>query len=76
MQHLAKQGVLIMSYRFAARVWKAELRAIARHAAVLDEARRLRNAHRDSNRMGQALRRARWRGAKVIADRHAAAKIR
>ena len=57
MQHLAKQGVLIMSYHFAARM-EAELRAIAWHAAVLDEAHKLRNAHRDSNRMGQALRRA------------------
>lgn len=57
MQHLAKQGVLIMSYHFATRM-EAELRAIAWHTAVLDEAHKLRNAHRESNRMGQALRRA------------------
>lgn len=53
----AGKGVLVMSYPFAARL-EAELRAVAWDAVVLDEAHKLRNAHRASNRMGQALRRA------------------
>ena len=57
LQTLAGRGVLVMSYPFAARL-EAELRAIAWDAVVLDEAHKLRNAHRPSNRMGQALRQA------------------
>ena len=57
LQTLAGTGVLVMSYPFAARL-EVALRAIAWDAAVLDEAHKLRNAHRPSNRMGQALRRA------------------
>lgn len=57
LQHLAGKSVLIMSYQFAARL-EAELRAIPWHVVVLDEAHKLRNAHRQSNRTGQALRRA------------------
>lgn len=57
LQHLAGKYVLIMSYPFATRL-EAELRAIDWDMVVMDEAHKLRNAHRDSNRMGQALRRA------------------
>lgn len=57
LQALASKSVLIMSYPFAARL-EAELRAIAWDAVVIDEAHKLRNAHRSSNRTGQALRRA------------------
>ena len=57
LQHLSAKNVLIMSYPFATRL-EPELRAIAWDAVVIDEAHKLRNAHRDSNRMGQALRRA------------------
>lgn len=57
LQTLAKQGVLIMSYHFAARL-EAELRAVPWDVVVIDEAHKLRNAHRESNRMGQALKRA------------------
>lgn len=57
LQHLAGKSVLIMSYQFAARL-EAELRAIPWNVVVLDEAHKLRNAHRQSNRTGQALRRA------------------
>lgn len=57
LQHLVGKSVLIMSYQFAARL-EAELRAIPWHVVVLDEAHKLRNAHRQSNRTGQALRRA------------------
>lgn len=56
-QHLAGKSILIMSYQFAAR-FEAELRAIPWHVVILDEAHKLRNAHRQSNRTGQALRRA------------------
>lgn len=57
LQHLASKSVVIMSYQFAARL-EAELRAVAWDVVVIDEAHKLRNAHRSSNRIGQALRRA------------------
>lgn len=57
LQHLAGKTVIIMSYQFAARL-EAELRAISWDIVVIDEAHKLRNAHRQSNRTGQALRRA------------------
>ncbi len=57
LQRLAGKSVLIMSYHFAARL-EAELRAIAWDVVVIDEAHKLRNAHRPSNRIGQSLRRA------------------
>lgn len=57
LQGLARQGVLIMSYHFAARM-ELELRSVPWDAVVIDEAHKLRNAHRESNRMGQALKRA------------------
>lgn len=47
-------GVLIMSYNYAMRL-QAELRAAAWDLVVIDEAHKLRNAYRPSNRMGQAL---------------------
>ncbi|WP_290536736.1 SNF2-related protein [Alcanivorax sp.] len=57
LQHLAGKSVVIMSYQFAARL-EAELRAVAWDVVVIDEAHKLRNAHRASNRIGQAMRRA------------------
>lgn len=57
LQHLAGKTVIIMSYQFAARL-EAELRAVSWDIVVIDEAHKLRNAHRQSNRTGQALRRA------------------
>ncbi|MDO5103351.1 MAG: SNF2-related protein [Lautropia sp.] len=57
LQAWAGQQVLIMSYPFAAR-HEAALRAIAWDAVVMDEAHKLRHAHRSSNRTGQALKRA------------------
>lgn len=57
LRRLIGKTVIIMSYQFAARM-EAELRAIAWDVVVIDEAHKLRNAHRPSNRMGQALRRA------------------
>jgi len=53
---LNEQKVIIMSYHYAARM-EDQLRAIPWHLVVMDEAHKLRNAHRPSNKMGQALRR-------------------
>ena len=50
-----KPAVLISSYPFAAR--NAEfLRQVQWHVVVIDEAHKLRNSHRESNKVGQALR--------------------
>lgn len=49
--------VVIMSYQFAAKL-EVELRAVPWDVVVIDEAHKLRNAHRSSNRIGQALKRA------------------
>jgi len=57
LQRLAGKSVIIVSYQFAARL-EAELRSIPWDLVVIDEAHKLRNAHRKSNRTGQALRRA------------------
>lgn len=57
MQRLVGKSVVILSYQFAARL-EAELRAVPWDVVVIDEAHKLRNAHRASNRTGQALKRA------------------
>lgn len=57
LQALVGKAVVIMSYPFAAKL-EAELRGIPWDVVVIDEAHKLRNAHRDSNRTGQALKRA------------------
>ena len=54
---LVGKAVVIMSYQFAAKL-EAELRSIPWDVVVIDEAHKLRNAHRASNRTGQALKRA------------------
>jgi len=54
---LNEQKVIILSYHYAARL-EDQLRAIPWNLVVMDEAHKLRNAHRPSNKMGQALRRA------------------
>ena len=51
------RAVVVMSYQFAAKL-EAELRAVPWDVVVIDEAHKLRNAHRASNRTGQALKRA------------------
>ena len=48
-------GVLIMSYEFA-RKYAEQLQATDWDCVVLDEAHKLRNAYKDSNKIGQALR--------------------
>ncbi|MDR0576553.1 MAG: DEAD/DEAH box helicase family protein [Candidatus Accumulibacter sp.] len=57
LQGLVGKTVIIMSYQFAAKL-EAELRAVPWDMVVIDEAHKLRNAHRASNRTGQALKRA------------------
>lgn len=57
LQRQVGKAVVIMSYQFAARL-EAELRAVPWDVVVIDEAHKLRNAHRASNRTGQALKRA------------------
>jgi superfamily II DNA/RNA helicase len=49
--------VIILSYHYACRM-EDELVSIPWHLVTIDEAHKLRNAHRTSNRMGQTLRRA------------------
>ena len=57
LESLAGKQVVIVSYQFAAKL-EAEMRAIPWDLVVIDEAHKLRNAHRANNRTGQALRRA------------------
>ncbi|MCA6128321.1 ATP-dependent helicase [Thalassolituus oleivorans 4BN06-13] len=52
--NLAGKQIVIMSYHFAAKL-ADELVAVPWDLVVIDEAHKLRNAHRTSNRMGQAL---------------------
>lgn len=71
LQRLVGKAVVIMSYQFAAKL-EAELRAVPWDVVVIDEAHKLRNAHRASNRTGQALKRALQEAA---AHRHAATEF-
>jgi SNF2 family DNA or RNA helicase len=57
LQRQVGKAVVIMSYQFAAKL-EAELRAVHWDVVVIDEAHKMRNAHRPSNRIGQALKRA------------------
>ncbi|MBN5087281.1 DEAD/DEAH box helicase family protein [Stenotrophomonas maltophilia] len=57
LQRQVGKAVVIMSYQFAAKL-EAELRAVPWDVVVIDEAHKLRNAHRASNGTGQALKRA------------------
>ena len=56
LEGLAGKQVVIVSYQFAARL-ELEMRTIAWDLVVIDEAHKLRNAHRANNRTGQTLRR-------------------
>ena len=51
---LQQGAVTIMSYQYASSVREA-IRAVDWHLVVIDEAHRLRNAYRPSNRVGQAV---------------------
>lgn len=52
---LEQPAILLMSFNFASRV-KEELRAISWDLVVIDEAHKLRNAYRASNKVGQSIR--------------------
>ncbi|ELV3433009.1 DEAD/DEAH box helicase family protein [Enterobacter hormaechei] len=54
---LSNKSITIMSYHYAARL-EDKLVAEMWDLVVIDEAHKLRNAHRESNKMGQALKRA------------------
>lgn len=52
---LNQKGVIILSFNYASRM-REELRAIPWNLVVIDEAHKLRNAYRESNRIGQGIR--------------------
>lgn len=52
---LQEKTVTVMSFHFGSRM-REELRAIAWDLVVIDEAHKLRNAYRPSNKVGQTLR--------------------
>jgi SNF2 family DNA or RNA helicase len=52
---LKQKAVLIVSYAYATRI-KEDIRAMGWHLVVMDEAHKLRNAYRESNKTGQAIR--------------------
>ena len=52
---LRQKAVVVMSYAYATRI-KEEVRSMAWDLVVIDEAHKLRNAYRDSNKIGQAIR--------------------
>ena len=53
---LAAGQVIVMSFHFANRM-RDELKAAAWNLVVIDEAHKLRNAYRTSNKVGQGIRR-------------------
>ncbi|MEI6336461.1 MAG: SNF2-related protein [Methylococcaceae bacterium] len=52
---LNQKAIIILSYHYANRI-REELKAIAWNLVVIDEAHKLRNAYRESNKIGQGLR--------------------
>ncbi|KLU02309.1 helicase (Snf2/Rad54 family) [Rhodopirellula islandica] len=52
---LAEKAVLVMSFNYANRI-RDELKTIAWDLVVIDEAHKLRNAYRTSNKVGQGIR--------------------
>lgn len=52
---LRQKAVVIVSYAYATRI-KEEIRSMAWDLVVIDEAHKLRNAYRESNKIGQAIR--------------------
>ena len=52
---LQQKAIIILSYQYANRI-REELKAIAWDLVVIDEAHKLRNAHKESNKIGQGLR--------------------
>lgn len=54
-QPFNQKQILIVSYHYAARM-KEDIRAIGWNLAILDEAHKLRNCYRESNKLGQSIR--------------------
>lgn len=52
---LSQKAIVILSYNYANRI-REDLKAIAWDLVVIDEAHKLRNAYRESNKIGQGLR--------------------
>ncbi len=52
---LNQKVIIILSYNYASRI-RDELKAIAWDLVVIDEAHKLRNAYRESNKIGQGIR--------------------
>jgi len=52
---LSQKAIVILSYNYANKM-REELKAIAWDLVVIDEAHKLRNAYRESNKIGQGLR--------------------
>lgn len=52
---LSQKAIVILSYNYASKI-RDELKAIAWDLVVIDEAHKLRNAYRESNKIGQGLR--------------------
>lgn len=52
---MKQKAIVIVSYAYATRI-KEEVRSMAWDLVVIDEAHKLRNAYRESNKMGQAIR--------------------
>ena len=62
---LNNKQIVIMSYHYAARL-EEKLVAEPWNLVVIDEAHKMRNAHRESNKMGQALKRALYGRKKLL----------
>ncbi len=60
-----RKRVVICSYNFAAKM-KEELRLIGWNLVVIDEAHKLRNAHKPTNKTGQAIRHAVEQPRKIL----------
>lgn len=52
---LSQKAIVILSYNYASKM-RDELKAVAWDLVVIDEAHKLRNAYRESNKIGQGLR--------------------
>lgn len=52
---LSQKAIIILSYNYASKI-RDELKAIAWDLVVIDEAHKLRNAYRESNKIGQSIR--------------------
>jgi len=60
-----QKAVVIVSYAYATRI-KEEVRSMAWDLVVIDEAHKLRNAYRESNKIGQAIRWATGESRKLL----------